>query len=792
MWYHCAIMSASQRFAARFASHVAGLCAATDGVGCTTDRERYATLFLQHLATLYFLQTRGWLDGDVHYLPARLTLVAERCGPAQCADFVQLLLRQVWAAPAAAAPSALAPLLGRLPRLSGGMADLYALQQEYPQLQIDGATLLNICSDFAQYNWQLAPAPATSAASLTPDILAAVVTPQIERKSRGAYYTQADVSAYIAAATLVPALFDQVAARYPRAAGPSAVVWRLLQTQPASYVPAALWHGCDRPLPTAITAGYKDSSARYKWNAPADLALALPGETWRECIARRERVTSLLQHLRGGAVASIDAALTANLDLPLLACTAIAHAQTIEEAAAWYASLHDLRVCDPTCGAGDFLLAALGVLETLYQACLGRLAALDNAPLPDGAASVRRLIVTRNLFGIEIMPAAASAARLRLALAVAAVCSERDPPLLPDPGSHLLTGDLFAVTGNLTPAPADALLEPGGSFDAVIGNPPYLPLRQAHAADLTAYSTARCGNLFAPVVERGLALLRPYGRLGMIMPIAAVSTDAMQPLQALYAGRRQWHSHYAVRPGKLFPGVDMNLTISLIGPPATGRQVFSSGYRRWSGRQNGERALLFPTISYQALPAFAGHASPLPKLGSAIETAILTRMLSHGRKLRDYCQPGGTQIFYHSGGRYWRKALLQQLSSHYKPLAVQPDVAAVVFGLLNSQLFYWYWITHSNCMDLVAREVLELPVFSLECVDQTAFADLQVRLLEAYRRHSSTRSRRGARISRDEINIDVRQARPIIDAIDARLATAYGLDAAQLDFICNYDIKYRQ
>ena len=46
------------------------------------------------------------------------------------------------------------------------------------------------------------------------------------------------------------------------------------------------------------------------------------------------------------------------------------------------------------------------------------------------------------------------------------------------------------------------------------------------------------------------------------------------------------------------------------------------------------------------------------------------RMLEHGCKLRHYVDPGGTAIYYHSGGRYWRKALLTRLSSHYKPIVV--------------------------------------------------------------------------------------------------------------------------
>jgi hypothetical protein len=38
---------------------------------------------------------------------------------------------------------------------------------------------------------------------------------------------------------------------------------------------------------------------------------------------------------------------------------------------------------------------------------------------------------------------------------------------------------------------------------------------------------------------------------------------------------------------------------------------------------------------------------------------------------------------------------------------------------------------------------------------------------------------------------DIPNAKPIIDAIDAVLAEHYGFTAEELDFIINYDIKYR-
>jgi Eco57I restriction-modification methylase len=332
-----------------------------------------------------------------------------------------------------------------------------------------------------------------------------------------------------------------------------------------------------------------------------------------------------------------------------------------------------------------------------------------------------------------------------------------------------------------------------GGFDVVIGNPPYVRYRAPRDADpLRGFRTRPAGNLYAMVVERALELLRSGGRLGMIVPIASVSTEGMAPLQALYTGHPQWHSHFATRPAKLFPGVDMNLTITLLEKRTDEALVFSTTYHRWRSADPAERASLFQQLAYVRVPPDVRRPpNPYPKIGSVAEVELLRRLLAHGHALGEYMTADGTAIYYHSGGRYWRKALPVRLSSHYKELRVPARLAPVVGCLLSSQLFYWWWIVNSNCMDVVAREVVGLPVFDLDGTDTGKFAALWSRLQAALREGAATRRRRGARIATDEVNFDVARCKPIIDEIDRALATGYGFSAAQLDFVVSYDLRFR-
>jgi hypothetical protein len=335
-----------------------------------------------------------------------------------------------------------------------------------------------------------------------------------------------------------------------------------------------------------------------------------------------------------------------------------------------------------------------------------------------------------------------------------------------------------------------------GGFDVIIGNPPYVAYSKVREAyTIQHFLTEPCGNLYAFIMERSRSLFHDGGRYGMIVPIASVSTNGMGQLQVLYQryGEFHWHSHFATRPGKLFAGVDMNLTISLIkvrrNTAASG--VFSTTYYRWRDGVDTDRDSLFHRLCFIPLAIPSAHSHKFPKLGNRAEAGLLNKLHSHHQKLNHFYARRGTSIFYHSGGRYWRKALPTKLSSHYKEIVLNPSVAATAFCLLNSQLFYWYWITNSNCMDVVSREVDEMPIFDFSRASTDECKRLKASLLKAYSANQQMRSRRGEVISTDEINFDVKECKPILDEIDTVLAGHYGFTAEELDFILNYDIKYR-
>ena len=334
----------------------------------------------------------------------------------------------------------------------------------------------------------------------------------------------------------------------------------------------------------------------------------------------------------------------------------------------------------------------------------------------------------------------------------------------------------------------------GGGFDAIIGNPPYVELSDVRSQySVKGLSLTSTGNLYSLCVERCRPLLHSSGRFGVITPISAVSTPRMLPLMrfvttgfsCLYA------ANFAVRPGKLFTGVDMNLTI-LLGHQPNGEQaehrIFSTQYNRW---QEPARGVLFETLRY-APTAFGEEMSSLPKMGSAEAGAILAGMMKLPRLGSLVAAPSGHEtVYYHSGGRYFRKCLREKLSNEYKELRLPKGWGDAVLCLLSSSLYYWFWIAISDCYHVTKRDVGFMP-FPESLASDPSLHRLAERLLEDLWANARTRQRSRANGERrEEVNFDVAKSKSLVDEIDAALARHYGFTDADVELITNYDAKYR-
>ena len=343
-----------------------------------------------------------------------------------------------------------------------------------------------------------------------------------------------------------------------------------------------------------------------------------------------------------------------------------------------------------------------------------------------------------------------------------------------------------------------------GGFDVTIGNPPYVEYRTISKYwSIKGYATETCGNLYAFVTERNTILTATRGRSGMIVPHSAICTDRMaKVMRLLFENNTTWVSTYDIRPSKLFAGVDQRLAIYLTDVHETSSKMYSSRYLRW---HESFRPFLLLTLQYVNAKVVIDSNSA-PKVQSHMETKLLAKLYHHSPVSYRLSRTARSTIYFHNGPRYWIRFMDfvpyfwnerdgEQASSHVKELTLdtKPNAAATV-AALNSSLFYWWFLIMSDCRDLNLREIETFPL-GLDRMPQALkarLATLTDQLMTNFNKHKTrkeTRYQTTGKVIYDEFN--QKPSKPIVDEIDRVLAEHYGFTEEELDFIINYDIKFR-
>ncbi len=248
----------------------------------------------------------------------------------------------------------------------------------------------------------------------------------------------------------------------------------------------------------------------------------------------------------------------------------------------------DLRILDPACGSGSFLIGAYQCLLDWHRDWYVE-HALDkkNKPIVQGRAgewqlttAEKKRILLNNIYGVDIDSQAVETTKLSLLLKVLegetsetidAQLSFLHERALPDLAANIkcgnsligpdfyddqqlgLTGlddeeryriNVFDWEAEFPQIQGKAVPEEQRGFDAVIGNPPYIRiqnLKEFAPREVEFYKkryvAASKGNydIYVVFVERGLSLLNEAGRLGYILPHKFFNAQYGEPLRGLLA-----------------------------------------------------------------------------------------------------------------------------------------------------------------------------------------------------------------------------------------------------------------
>ena len=344
-----------------------------------------------------------------------------------------------------------------------------------------------------------------------------------------------------------------------------------------------------------------------------------------------------------------------------------------------------------------------------------------------------------------------------------------------------------------------------GGFDVIIGNPPYVEYEKvAKSYKLLNYKTLSCGNLYALIIERCSFLVKKDGRFGMIVPVSASCTDGYIPLQKILLEQSALHiSSFSDQRGKLFDIPHPRLCIIIYQKSAETKRVFTTAYMKL-GKELRDR--LFERLEYVEVTDLI-RPGVIPRYSSGVERTIHAKLLNQTYHIGNYLSKFGNNKVYYTRKLSWFvqvttfiPSIMDEQGQIRDPSELKTlqfsslEYADFAFAALNSNLFYWFITVGSDCRNLNMREVLGLP-FDMSKVTEPARTDLKKlssHLTESLQDHSEYRKMSFKNIGMLTIQcMFPGRSKAIIDEIDCVLARHYGFTNEELDFIVNYDIKYR-
>jgi len=428
-----------------------------------TNKQWYASLMLNRLMFCYFIQKKGFLNQDVHYLGNKLNESKLHAGKDNFYSFYRSFLLELFH-DGLGKPEKHRhehPIdLGKIPYLNGGLFDVHELEKQFEEINISDDAFNALFNFFDQWNWHLDNSIEATGRDINPDVIGYIFEKYInDRADMGAYYTKEDITDYIGKNTIIPYLFDETERHYKQAFKAEGELWKSLKESGDTYIYNAVKKGVPQngdlfaDLPKEIKAGFqpelenevvKENTAphlweiRKTWNTKAPEEIALPTEIYRELIERRKRYAEIKSKIVNGEISHINDFITYNLNIRQFTQDFIENTNDAAFIRHFYKAIKKITILDPTCGSGAFLFAALNILEPIYEACIIRmeqfvteekgkhkffeetLDEINAEQHPNLQYYIFKSIILNNLYGVDIMKEAVEIAKLRLFLKLVA------------------------------------------------------------------------------------------------------------------------------------------------------------------------------------------------------------------------------------------------------------------------------------------------------------------------------------------------------------------------------------
>jgi hypothetical protein len=208
----------TKRFFTRYSEQHEQLLGLIEGIADDRDRRWYASVILNRLMFVWFLQKKFFLDdSNTDYLITKLKESRQRGPDRFFGEFLNALFFDAFAKPESDRLPLARQLTGKIPYLNGGLFLHHKLELDASHqprlgtsLRIPDIAFEGVFDVFSAFTWHLDDTPGGDSDEINPDVLGYIFEKYINQKAFGAYYTRPEITGYLAERSIHQLILERV------------------------------------------------------------------------------------------------------------------------------------------------------------------------------------------------------------------------------------------------------------------------------------------------------------------------------------------------------------------------------------------------------------------------------------------------------------------------------------------------------------------------------------------------------------------------------------------------------
>ena len=764
-----------------------------EGIKSDDDRKYYAQILMYRVIFLYFIQTKDFLADDKQFLPTNFKKYSDD-GKNFYEDFLKILFFNILNTPME--DRIANNEFDKIPFLNGGLFRKHRIEEKHPQIKIQNKAFSELLNFLSSWIWYVdETSDSIEELAMNPEILGNIFEKTItDQKGKGAYYTPVDITKFITESTIVPYCVDKINEKFltnysnlstitntkhlvdlyfnvikkitvlDNACGSGEFLLSASKLLFDMY--ATIWDKIkemDLKQIKKETKTMHEFSSSYYYFKKRIITYNLFGVDLEEAateICKLRLWLSLVSEMTRDNVKPLP-----NIDYNIMNGNSIIGYTTLPDNL--QRSLLD----------SDSITDEISKLDELKQQFLATMDPIENKkmihPIENKMSEINDKLN-----------------KLRF--------NELDKESKKKYKNKFMELNPFHWRLHFGSVFTDL-----GGFDIIVGNPPYVEKKDLKYPT-NFFKVEKCHNTYAYFFETSLQLLRCDGRIGYIVPVASISTARMSPLHDLLINScsELKISSYDDYPEKIFEGKVRHSRSSIILCRSSSNKcrIFTTGYKEYIAN---ERSQLFEKIEYVESTDLKENGS-IPKIANNQELNIMNKInkkpplsmhLISTRKSKH--EQEMFKVWFHDAPQYWIHASIDKppgKATHNKSILTTNEFTQfVITAIINSSLFYWYFIKVSNCRDLT-NHVIENFRIDIEKLKshRAKIIKLVKELMNNFEENSENITAKYEKTGKVEfVRIFPRHGKDIIDKIDDTLSNQYGFTKTELSYIKKFDDKYR-